>query len=182
MITDKSTEGFELLAEKLNELNSIVIPLGGQFLLDPNEYNGWGILGPYDNSNTQDLGNVGAVPNRVAGGFCFPYDVKLVRFYAWHYNSSSAAEAWGWRILRQEKNDASNVVSFVNLLDEIGDNGGIGPRDYGNTTNQLTDVDLSANGAIPAGEVVVLGTEAPTAVGTNYYSRILSGYFEFHRV
>ena len=43
----------------ISQNRDIIFPLSGQWLLDPNEMNGWGVLGPYDNSNTQDLGNVG---------------------------------------------------------------------------------------------------------------------------
>ena len=173
----------KLTALDVLKLQPILKDLGGQFLLDPNEFNGWGILGPFDNTNNQDLGNVGAVAvSRIAGGFVFPFDVRLVRFYAWHYNSNAAAQAWGWRILRQEKNAASNVVTGVDILNEVSDNGGAGPRDYASTITQLTDIDLSASATIPAGEVLVLGVEAPTANATNYYSRILSGFLEFKRV
>ena len=164
------------------KLVPIIQQLGGQFLLDPNEYNGWGTLGTFDNSNTQDLGNIGAAPARLAGGFSYPFDVKLVRFFAWHYNSNGGALPWGWRIVRQEKIASSSAVSFVNILDEVGANGGDGPRDYGNTQTQKTDLNLSAVDTIPAGEVIVLGVESPTAITSNNYVRILSGFFEFKRV
>lgn len=161
----------------------IIFPLGGRFLLDPNEFNAWGSIGPYDDTNSQDLGNVGdTTPARAAGGICFPFDVEIQRFYMWHYNSSASAQAWGWRMLRQEKQDASNAQVSVDLLNEVTANAGVGPRDYGDTTTQLTDIDLSANAAIPAGQVIVLGVEAPTAPSTNYYVNVMAGYLEFTRV
>ncbi len=187
----RSGSGFDLflsdstgsIAHKINApltTPSICFPLGGQFLLDPNEYNGWGTIGIYDNSNTQDLGNVGANVSRIAGGLCFPYDVRIKRLFVWHYNTNGSAEAWGWRIVRQLKVAGSAEGTHVDLLAEVADNGGVGPRNYLDTLNQLTDV--SMDGLVPQGEVVVLGVEAPTAVGTNYYVRIISGFIEFERV
>ena len=168
-------------ADEVLKLMPLFKDLGGQFLLDPNEFNGYGVLGPFDNVNSQDLGNVGAAVNRLAGGFVFPFDVKLTRFFAWHYNSNAAAQAWGWRIARQAKTADSNVVANVDLLAEVADNGGTGPRDYGNTITRLTDITFVGD-TIPAGEVVVLGVESPTANATNYYARILAGYLQFQRV
>ena len=167
-----------ITAGDIAKLVPIIFPLGGQFLADPNEFNGWGIIGPYDNSNTQDLGNVGdTTPSRLAGGLVYPFDVRLKRFYAWHYNSNSAVQPWGWAILRQEKFAGSNNESSVYIVDEAASNQ---LRDYGNNQTQLTDMTLDH--VIPAGETLVLGIVAPTANTTNYYARILSGYFQFERL
>ena len=161
---------------------SIFFPLAGQYLLDPNEFNGWGTLGIYDNSNTQDLGNVGAAVNRLAGGLIYPFDVSFKRFHAFHYNSNVNVEAWGWRIMRQAKaatpSAGSNDKVDTDILSEV-NNGTL--RNYNNTTTQKTEIEFN-NTIIPAGESIVLGVEAPTANPTNYYVRILSGFLEFERV
>lgn len=167
------------------EDREVIFTLGGQFLADPNEINGWGVLGPYDNSNTQDLGNSQVTSlNRVAGGICFPYDVEITRMYAWHYNSSAALQPWGWVLASQEKVAGSNTQTTTIILNEVTANNGVGPRDYGDTQNQLTDIDFTGlpNKVIPAGHTIILGLDSPTANGTNYYSRILSGYLSFRRV
>ena len=182
-LVQRTLEALSLVADKLVKQNSIVFPLGGQYLFDPGEINGWGILGVYDNSNTQDLGNIGSTSlSRLAGGIVFPYDVRLKRFYAWHYNSDGGALPWGWVILTQEKTDSSNATTTTYLLDEVGDNGGTGPRDYGNNQNQLTDLSFDPMPVISAGDTICLAVASPTAVGTNNYARILSGYFEFEQV
>ena len=156
--------------------------LGGQFLLDPNEMNGWGQLGPIDNTNALDLGNVGAAnTNRNAGGLVFPFDIKINRLYAWHKDSNNSAEPWGWIMFAQQKNAGSNTVTTTYILDEVADNGGTGPRDY-NNNNQLTDLSFTTGNILPAGEVLVLGVAAPTAVGTNYYVQIQSGFLELERI
>ena len=165
--------------------NIIIQPVSGQFLLDPNEFNGWGALGFNDETVSTDLGNVGAGVSRVAGGFCFPYDVKLNKFFAHHYNNNSGAQAWGWRIITQSKqSNGSNTATNTDLLAEVADNGGTGPRDYASTANQTTDISFDASIApvIPAGDVITLGVESPTAVTTNRYVRIVSGYLQFERV
>jgi len=158
------------------------VPIGGQFLFDPGEFNGWGIIGPVDNTNNQKLANVGnANISRTAGGLCFSFDVRLKRFFAWHYNSNPSVHAWGWRIDRQTKTAGSNSVSGEILFSQVTENGGTGPNDYGNTVPQKTDVSFTSQPVIPAGDVTVLGVEAPTAVGTNYYARVMAGYLEFDR-
>lgn len=168
------------IAEEFNAL-PIFYHFGGQYLLDPNEFNGWGILGPSDNTNSQDLGNVGIVnPSRTSGGISYPFDVELVNFTANHQNSNATAEAWGWRIGRQVKNPGTNTVTWTDILDEVGDNGGVGPRNYLNTTNQETDIDFTGE-VIPAGEIIVLGVESPTAIATNYYVRCMQARLEFKK-
>lgn len=171
--------------------------LAGQFLADPNEFNGWGVLGPFDNTNSQDLGNVGAAVNRLVGGYCFPFDVKLTRIYAWHQDNNADGAgllAWGWRVGFQEKTAGSNDKTDTDLLREVTGAGatGVAPRDYNSTANQLTDITATSNfapgngfladTAIPAGATVYFGIETPTAEATNRYVRIMSGYLQFERV
>ncbi|MEM1225953.1 MAG: hypothetical protein AAGJ40_09650 [Planctomycetota bacterium] len=169
----------------VGKLLTIAYPLGGQFLLDPNEINGWGGTGPIDNTNSQDLGNVGVANfNRLAGGFCFPFDVQVKRLYVHHRNNNANAQAWGWVIGHSVKTPPGNGITTTYVLDEVADNAGVGPRDYGNNQNQLTDIDLSAaaNNNVPSGSILTLAVAAPTAVGTNYYVQIASGYIELERV
>lgn len=155
------------------KLMPITEKLGGQFLLDPNEINGWGVLGPIDNTNNQDLGNVGAQINRLAGGVTYPFDVRIKKFTAWHYVTNGAALPWGWALISQEKTDGSNAATNMAVVDEVGDNGGVGPNDYGDTTPHFTDIDIDF--VHPANHTLFLGVAAPTAVGTNYWVRVLSG-------
>lgn len=165
--------------------NTIIEKIGGQLLFDPNEINGWGVVGPIDDTNAQDLGDVGAANlSRLAGGISYPFDVRIERFYAWHQNNNADAQAWGWVLAKQEKQSNSNTVATDYVLDEVADNAGVGPRDYSSTVTQLTDIDLSSatNNVIPAGEVLTLGAAAPTAVTTNRYVRVMSGYLHFTRV
>lgn len=160
-----------------------VLPLSGQFLLDPNEINGWGILGPHDNTNNQDLGNSTPQPANLAwtaGGYCFPFDVKLNRLFAWHRNNNNAAEAWGWVVAMQNKTPNATTVSTAFVLDEVDANGGAGPRNYLNNRPQQTDVALT--GVLSAGAVLCLGVSAPTAQTTNRWVQVLSGYIEVERV
>ena len=174
----------KVTAEDLVKLVPIVVHLGGQFLADPNEFNGWGVIGPFDDTNAQDLGNVGAAVNRVAGGYVWPFDLRLKRFYAWHRDNNTQVEPWGWRLVRQAKTDNSNTVTNVDMLREVTGVGatGIGPRDYPNTNNQLTDVTTFADDVLPAGETLVLGIETPTADTTNRYVQVMSGFLAFERV
>lgn len=167
----------------------IIFPLSGQFLLDPNEINGWGAVGPYDNSNNQDLGNSQVTNfNRLAGGLCFPFDVTIDRLYAFHRNNNGSAQAWGWVLASMTKTPGSNTVATNIILNEVTENAGVGPRDYQNNQNQLTDIDLDSLGlsvaqrTLTAGDVLVLAVDAPTAVTTNYWVQIQSGYIQLSRV
>lgn len=141
------------------KFNEFTHALGGAYLLDPGEINGWGARGPVDESLTTDLGNTQTTNwSRAAGGLMFPFDVRLKRFQCFHYNSNAAAEAWGWAIARQSK-AATTTVGTNNrtttvLLNEVVDNGGVGPRNYLNNVNQQTDITLDE--VIPAGEIIVL--------------------------
>ena len=159
-------------------------PLAGQWLLDPNEVNGWGVVGPYDNTNTQDLGNVGATTwSSNAGGIMFPFPVKITRFKAVHQNNATAAQAWGWVLGRTTPVDDANAVQPVTfLLDEVAANEGNGPRDYSNTRWHITDVDSFDSTVIPEGDILTLAVSAPTADGTNRYVRVQSGFLLFERV
>ena len=160
--------------------------LGNRFLLDPNEINAIGLLGPYDNTHSQDVGNVGVTSlARTAGGFEYPYDVKLKRFRMWHSNSNNAAEAWGWVIAKIEKvDDSTAALPATYILDEVGDNGGVGPRDYGVTRTFLTDIEIpdTPEAIIPAGTMITMGVAAPTANPTNYYVNCHGGYLLFERL
>lgn len=165
----------------------IVMPFGGQFLLNPNEYNGWGSIGAGDNTNTQDLGNVGASLSRYAGGFLFPFDVELVSFQAWHRNSNAAALPWGWVISKQLKVDNSNSVTTQFILDESTVRAsvlnGLGLRNYLSNSNQYTEFDFSNDSIIiEKGQILNLSIGAPTAITTNYYVQVMGGVFTFKKV
>lgn len=158
---------------------------GGQFLLDPNEINGWGVVGFVDDTNNQDLADADATTlTRISGGLRFPFDVRLLRFDVWHRNNSAEAEAWGWVIGKQMKVDASTTQTSTIFLHEVNDNGGVGPRDYGDTINHHTDIDLSnnADAVITAGEVIVVGVASPTAVAENRYVQVMTGLLELERL
>ena len=61
--------------------------LGSRYLLDPNEINVMGPFGEIDTAHTLDGGNVGTLAwSRLSGGYSFPWDVRLKRMYAQHYN------------------------------------------------------------------------------------------------
>ena len=179
------------LVEKLNELKlelesnkNFIFPLGGGFLLDPNEFNGWGVTGVYDDVITHDLGNVGANASRLSGGLSFPFPWRIKRFFAWHYNNNTLAEAWGWRINKQQKIQGNNGIVNTEILRECTGAGAtaIAPRNYLNTITQSTDIDLSSMGIVEPLDVITLGVEAPTAVATNRYVYIMSGFFEIEKI
>ena len=156
-----------------------IITLGSRYLLDPNEYAGWSSDGIIDQTMTADLGNVGGSISRTAGGVCYPYDVKVVRLFAWHYNSNEAVLPWGFRIAALAKTAGSNSVSYTDILRQCVGAGAtaIAPNDYGNITTQLTDVAIDEP-VIPAGQLINFGVEAPTAVTTNYYVQMMGGFIE----
>lgn len=177
VVSDISKDG-------VSAFQPIFFELSGQWLLDPNEVNGWGQLGVHDNVNSQDLGNVGANLNRLAGGLMFPFDVRLKRMKAWHYNSNGSALPWGWVFFKQQKLEDDNDVTTTYIHDEVANNGGEGPRDYGNNRNYPTDILFNGNNEAIINEGVMfgMGVASPTAITTNYYVRILTGFLEFERL
>ena len=194
----KITALAQAIGDDIQSLKMFPVQISGQFLLDPNEVNGWGVQGFVDNSNTVDWGNatnsgasnIANLSPNTMGGFMFPFDVRLVAMEAMHDNSNTSAEAWGWVILRQSFTYDTNTEVTSVLLDEIST--GIGTRDYldsnrqhtliTNTSNNSGFDNFISNDIIPAGETIGLGVAAPTAVATNYYVRIHSGYMLFERV
>lgn len=164
----------------------IIQQFAGQFLLDPNEYNGWGPQGFVDETNATDLNNVGAA-NLISttGGFVFPFPVKLTGFYASHRNSIATAQAWGWCFYYQTKTASSNTVTTTFLRDESFNRGDgfFGLRNYSNTLNQETVLTSSdfVDTVIPANTVIGVCVGAPTAVTTNYYIQVMGGYFQFEK-
>lgn len=162
--------------------------IGGQFFLDTGEYNGWGVLGAVDETNNQDLGNVGASSlSRIAGGIMYPFDVRIKRLRLVHANNNANAIAFGWAIAKLTKNNSSNTQTTEWLYDEAFDrtaNGvpnGNGLRNYLNNTNQITDISLDV--IVEAGKVICLMAGSPSGNGdTNRYVRVQSGYFEFERL
>jgi len=167
------------------KLQPMFFDFGGQFLLDPNEFNAWGSIGPHDNTNSQDLGNVGAAPNRFLGGFHRPFAFKVMRLsLQFRENNNTIVDPWGFRMVRQVKNHNTTGSTSTDILAEVAANGGVGPRSYANTNPQTADIDLStaANNEVAAGEVLGFGVEAPTAITTNRYIQVMSGFIEYRRL
>lgn len=165
--------------------NTFLFELSGQFLLDPNEINGWGVLGPHDNTNSQDLGDVGAASlGRTSGGLMLPDPFRVLRIKSKIYVTNNNALPWGLVVFQQSWTPASNAQVTTYILDEVADNGGVGPRDYGNTQNQEIDIDLSQlpNNVVQPDDTLTIGVASPTAVGTNYYVRFMAGYLEMEWV
>ena len=162
------------------------IQLHGQYLLDPNEFNGWGDIGWGDNVNSQKLSNVGATKlSYVTGGVIYPYDVRITRFVAWHRNTNAAALPWGFRIgyVTKVDNSSSSLPATDIYRECLGvDELASAPRNYLNTRVHKTDIDLSNSPIIPAGSTIYFGVESPTAIGTNYYVRIHSGFLEVEKI
>jgi len=160
-----------------------IFHLGGQFLLDPNERNTFGILGVIDPTNTQDVGNSSATTIAyTAGGISYPWDTKLTRFRAWYRVNNVDSEAFGFFIAHTQKVENSTANQpFTALLDEVADNGGVGPREPTNTRMYLVDIPLTG-ATIPAHETITFGVDSPTAIATNRYVQIADGYLLFERV
>jgi len=171
--------------------DNYIYPLGGRFFLDITggiaEINGWGGVGPVDDSNNQDLGNTSAYPNlsRTAGGLMFPEDMRLIRMYASHYDNNANALRWGWVITRLQKaattTVGSNAQAEIPVYSEIG-----AYRDYTTNQNQLTQLEPAdfTNNVIPAGEVLNLATavDETETVDTNRYVQVMAGFMEFEYV
>ena len=159
----------------------IIVPIGSEYRLDPGEFNGWGNIGIYDQLHSLDLGNVGAgVTNRVAGGLIFPFAVQPVRLYAHFRQDTAASGPWGFRLAYQTKTGGTNAVTSTDIFSEAQANGGVGPREYNNTTNQQIDLDLTVYGSIPALQTIVFGVES-TAVGGGDI-QVQSGFLQFERI
>lgn len=173
---------------KIHVALSEFFDLSGQWLADPDEMNGWGATGPFDPTNTQDLGNSNAVNlHYLTGGYSRPFEIELLRMYIWHRDNNTTVEPWGWYLSHGIKVENSTAVQVTeDVLHEVNDNGGVGPRDYPNTRGYLTDLDLttipSSKRTVPAYSVVNLSVSTPTAIATNRYVQVMTGWIEYKRV
>ena len=89
---------------------------GGQFLLDPNEFNGMAAIGFTQNTFNTSLSSVGGNPQSIAGGFMAIDSIRLTNFKANHRNTSALALAWGWRL--SYHTFVTNSTGQTNILRE----------------------------------------------------------------
>jgi len=163
------------------------IMLGGEFLIDPGEINGWGVRGRLDDRHTNDLGNAGATNLATStGGVVLPYDVRVKRLLVHHTNSNAnAAISWAWVLAKQTWSGGSATRTTTYVLDQVTATGAAGYNNYATTIRQLTDIDLSGNAenVVPAGDMLTLGVAgASTTPSTNYYVRCHAGFIELERI
>ena len=190
-------EGWAVIATGNNTYTSLSGPyikeLGGQILHDPGEVNGYGPLGVIDSIHTQDWGDVTALNagtlNPISlGGFSFPFDVRLKRFYCVWDSNSTAAElitGHGWVILQQTRlavpnslvgDDGRTTAVMLNQCDPF-----VYPE--GITQTRIADITTFTNDVVPAGSQIALGIGAADDTTTvQKYSRIHTGHLEFERV
>ena len=183
----------EITVEEIVKRVPIIKELGGQFLHDPGEVNGYGVLGIIDPTHTQDWGdvtalNAGTISPISMGGFSFPFDVRLKRFYCiWDSNSSAdeTITAHGWVILQQTRlavpnslvdDDARTTAVMLNQCDPF-----VYPE--GMTRTRVADITTFTNDVVPAGSQIGIAIGADTDTTTaQKYSRIHTGYLEFERL
>ena len=179
---------------------SIVVPLGGRYHIDDqaDDLSGMGILGPYYVTQV-DMGGLASTNlNRTAGGFMFPFDVRIDRVFMDFYQSVAdmGVNHWGWLISRVERTRPGNDRETTFVYDErsLGVRSAIDSgwteadgnnRDYGNNQNQYMDLDLSdeANNVVPSLEVINFSVfHEGTANANNRYIYNLSGFMMVTRV
>lgn len=164
-----------------NSVDEFVFAMSGQYLFDPNERNTWGALGPYDLSNTQDIGNSGAATFiHTVGGLMFPHDMRVKEMRLRWRVSNANSEPFGYLLAHVTPiNDSTATLTPTFVLDEVGDNGGVGPRDPTSTRWFLNE--WTFDHVMPAGDLLTFGVESPTAIATNYYAQISAGYILLER-
>ena len=169
----------------------IVKDLAGEWTIDPGEINGFQRRGIYEPQN-EDWGDVGTTGiTRFAGGYSFPFDVRIKSMYAVHANNSLNAEGWGWVLSKHRKEfNTANTLDVQYIYDEStvrsGVENGDGLRVYGANTPQETDITFDHTDTdfiLRAGDILSVGVGAATTVSnTNYSVQVASGYIEFERV
>jgi len=159
--------------------NDLVYPVSGQWALQNNEVNGWGLLGPYDNTNSQDLGNytnyLSLNPQQL-GGFRFPFDVDFIELDIIYRINNNNTQDWKWLIYTQEKTIASTTRSTELIYD-----GPLGiiatPTQYQQTTITAADLTLAY---LPAGQFFCLAAGTPSQVA-NRNIQIYGGSIVFRK-
>lgn len=157
----------------------------GQFLCDPNEINAWGVTGFVDTTNSQDVANSQATQRLwTAGGPKWPYPIQLLEFHAVFRENNAGVEAWGWALAKKPFLENSTAAAGATIINEVIDNGGVGPRDYGNTRPHSDTLDLSQlpESILLPNEMLNVGVDTPTAETNNRYIQTYSAYIRYHRV
>lgn len=160
----------------------IHIPIAGQWAAQNNEVNGWGIIGIYNNTNSQDYGDYSAgtagINNAQIGGISFDFPVRFRKFNAIHRNNSALTNPWGWEIYSQEKTPASLTRVTTPLYDERAS-----LRDYGNNQYQETTIlgsQLTSN-VLAAGHILTLAVATPSQTASRNI-QLYTGYMLFERL
>jgi len=169
------------------------LPLAGQFLLDPGEYNAYGLLGFTDNTNNQDLANVGEGVGVAVGGIVVPYDCEIVSLFVRYRVSNADSLPWGWRIgtvntkstivngVYSEQEDLFNQVAAASIP-----NSGIVLNDPPSTESEILEREVSELSAEPwivkKNHMIHFGVEAPTALTANRFVQISGGYLLLKRL
>jgi len=173
------------VGERLNLVREIPIQISGQFLLDPNETNTWGVIGFVDQSNTFDAGNADATSlSYNVGGLCFPFPVEVLSLTMVHRVNNSGANPFGFVLGYQTHTYGTNDSQETFIIHEVNGNGGVGPREYGDVWPRLFSEETKgmANAIIPANAEIFLGVSSPTADTTNRYVQVSGGCLLVRRV
>ena len=151
----------------------------GQWALQNNEVNGWGVIGSADNTNSQDFGNYTNYQTLNAatmGGMRFPVDVRFVEMDLLWRNTTGTMD-WKWIIYRHTKTAGTAVETTEMIYD--------GPlRSNANVAivsqTILTSDDL-IDPVIPAGDFFLLAAGTPVQAA-NENVQVYDGYAIFEPV
>lgn len=158
----------------------IILPIGGQWALQNNEVNGWGLQGPLDDSNTQDLGDYATYTTlnpQQLGGLRFPIDVELVELDLIYRCDTNATLDWKWLIYTQTK--TMNSGTRVTTLVYDGTLGVAGtPTQY--TQSTIVTGDLT-NAVLTAGDFLCLAAGTPTQIA-NRTVQVYGGYIRLRPI
>ena len=177
----------------------LVEQISGRFYIDnqADDLSGMGITGAGYNFTT-DLGSFTTTNlSRTAGGYMYPFDVRVLetRMVFYQSNATMGVTDWGFIVSSVNKTLPGNTRATTFIYDErtagvdgavdadwVGPGSANGARQYNSTENQSLQFDLvQANGGtpfvLPAGDALNFAVfQRGTADANNRYVYIQSGY------
>ncbi len=161
-------------------VGSIIEHFGSRYLFDPNEVNGWTNRGIADDSNNTRVKTLTGAATYESGGYMYPFDVRVEALRIDYLLSNNQDYPHGFFLQHQEKTDDSAAITNFEILDQVADNGGVGPYNPRNPNVHKVNLDLSAvaNNVVPAGNVITFGVACSGTRTQDAYLEVMSGHIE----
>ena len=167
----------QIVGDAVKASQEIILPIGGQWGIQNNEVNAWGVLGFVDNNNTQDVGNYtnkNTLNSVNFGGYTLPYDAYVVDAHIKFRVNNADVIGFTWMLYEQDK-----VVGGANPTTLKYESALITPGNNSDQEHNFTAADM-VNNNFAAKNVISLAVGCPTQ-GINRNAQVYGGYVRLRK-